>query len=313
MNIFNNKTFRRFGKGMAVLNILAITFYLILGLGIVSVEASQTPIIIADSASNVMLNGGITPSDGSSLNNKAYVPPQGATNSNANNSTMINGGVPSNSNIMLSGGVVDPSAISNGNNNSSLTSYWSGVGANWNTPAGSQTPGVSPVLVPTPSTALLTQTGVVGSADCGIAVNNDKFQYCMLAPVNGLFGTPATSAAGKKTEMVNLSGGIKPFFATIYKVGIAIAIGLAIVMITFGGIRWATTDSFGGSDDGRKMINAAVAGLLLALFSYVLLNTINPALISGNGVGDIFPANKPVFTPNPTTTINPVTPSTPAK
>ena len=108
----------------------------------------------------------------------------------------------------------------------------------------------------------------------------------MLAPVNGLLGD--SQGSGKNaTEVVDVSGGIQPFFAKVYKLGITVAIALAIVVISLGGIRLATTDSISGTEEGRKMINAALAGLFLALFSYVLLNTINPAL-TDNGARDLF-------------------------
>ena len=137
------------------------------------------------------------------------------------------------------------------------------------------------------------------STDCGVTPSSllsNTNNYCMLAPVGNLFKNTGlqTGSDSSKTATINLTGGIKPFFAAIYMVGITIAIGLAIVVITFGGIRMATTDSVTATDSGKKMINAAVAGLLIALFSYVILNTINPALRSGSGTtgsADFFPAD----------------------
>lgn len=145
----------------------------------------------------------------------------------------------------------------------------------------------TPVITPSP---VVQQSGPTSSADCGISVSGDKWNYCMLAPVNGLI-------AGKLTgvnEIVDLSGkgGVEPlpdFFSRIYKIGITIAVMLSIIVISIGGIRLATTDSISGTDEGRKMVNAALAGLFLALFSYVLLYTINPALLT-NGAGTLFPA-----------------------
>lgn len=146
----------------------------------------------------------------------------------------------------------------------------------------------SPVITPpvVQAQAMGAQDGYVGSAECGISVSKGTWKYCMLTPVNGLLGDKKGSGKDA-TEIVDVSGGIQPFFAKVYKLGITIAIALAIVMISFGGIRLATTDSIGGTEEGRKMINAALAGLFLALFSYVLLNTINPAL-TDNGASDLF-------------------------
>ena len=124
-------------------------------------------------------------------------------------------------------------------------------------------------------------TSTAPANSCSLSTNN-LTTYCMLAPVNGLFGD--------SSGHLDVGQGVGPFFATLYKVGVTIAIALSIVMISFGGIRLATTDSVSGTEEGKKMVNAALAGLFLALFSYVLLYTINPALVSNNVTGD------PVFT-----------------
>lgn len=151
----------------------------------------------------------------------------------------------------------------------------------------------APVITPAGS-KMNTQSGVAQSADCGISVSNDSFKYCMLAPVGGILGDLTTASKGGKTEIVNLNN-LGDFFNKIYIVGITIAVGLAIIFISFGGIRMATTDSIGGVAKGREMITAAITGLLIALFSYVILYTINPALLSGTGV------NSSVFSTQPTT------------
>ena len=149
----------------------------------------------------------------------------------------------------------------------------------------------SPVI--TPNQQLM--SGPPASAACGISPANGKWNYCLLAPMNGLIGD--NSANGTSTvEVVDISLGIRPFFAKMYRVGVTVAVGLAIIMISFGGIQLATTDSISGTDAGRKKINAAFLGLFIALFSYVLLYTINPELVT-NGAGDIFQPSTTVITP----------------
>jgi hypothetical protein len=164
----------------------------------------------------------------------------------------------------------------------------------------------SPVITPRGS-AMLTQMGPPASAACGISVSSNQWNYCMLAPVNGLIGTPfqttlnGQNVAGERVEINDM--GLQNFFAQVYKMGIMAVIALAIVMISFGGIRMATLDSISEKSEGKQMINAAFAGLFLALFSYVLLYTINPALLSNgdgsNGGSSIFPTNAPKITPAP--------------
>ena len=156
----------------------------------------------------------------------------------------------------------------------------------------------SPVITPNQQPqALLDQTSPSGSATCGISPKDGKWNYCLLAPMNGLVGDKITGTGGDTVESLDLStSGIRQFFSKVYRVGVMAAIGLAIVMITFGGLQLATTDSVSGTDSGRKKVNAALAGLFIALFSYVLLYTINPELVK-NGEGDIFQSPSAVTTP----------------
>ena len=160
-----------------------------------------------------------------------------------------------------------------------------------------------------PQSSVLTPSSVppnAGDAVCGINVSSGLWNYCMLAPVNGLLGGAGSlinpGGAGITEKITISDNSLQVFFANIYQIGIAVVIALAIVVISLGGIRLATTDSISGTDEGKKMVNAAFAGLFLALFSYVLLYTINPSLLD-NGAGTIFPANTiPIKPPTPLVT-----------
>lgn len=70
------------------------------------------------------------------------------------------------------------------------------------------------------------------------------------------------------------------YIALLYNYLIGVAVIVAIVMIMYGGFRWITA---AGSPEkigqAKSTIVSAIVGLLLALFSYTLLNTINPALV----------------------------------
>lgn len=136
-------------------------------------------------------------------------------------------------------------------------------------------------------TKLNIQKGIEVSQDCGVSTTNPTYKYCMLAPIGNLLGEEITTSKGDKTTVVDLSD-LGSFINKVYKFGVTIAVGLAIVMIAFGGIRMAAFDSISGKADGKEMINAAIAGLFIVLFSYVLLYTINPALISQQGLTSIF-------------------------
>ncbi|MEK7637082.1 MAG: pilin [Patescibacteria group bacterium] len=71
------------------------------------------------------------------------------------------------------------------------------------------------------------------------------------------------------------------FVAFVWAVGI-----LATVMVVYGGIKWvAAAGNPGRINDARGIINDAIIGVLIALVSVVLLNTINPRLTSFRGIG----------------------------
>lgn len=74
---------------------------------------------------------------------------------------------------------------------------------------------------------------------------------------------------------------IGQYISGIYRYGISLAAVLAVVMVMVGGFIWLSS---GGSADkiktAKSFIGSAFAGLLLALFAFVILNTINPRLVN---------------------------------
>ncbi len=72
-------------------------------------------------------------------------------------------------------------------------------------------------------------------------------------------------------------------FSTYLNLMIRLIIGicavLAMLMIVVGGIEYMTTELVSHKDEGKKRILGAIGGLILALGSYVVLNTINPDLL----------------------------------
>ncbi|HEY4496044.1 MAG TPA: hypothetical protein VJC04_01665 [Candidatus Paceibacterota bacterium] len=88
-----------------------------------------------------------------------------------------------------------------------------------------------------------------------------------------------------------------------FNLAIGVAAVLAIIMIVIGGIQYMSTESIGGKGAGLKRIKDAVLGLLLALGSYVILLTINPALVNFSvNISEINPPPAPTVTPtNPLT------------
>ena len=116
--------------------------------------------------------------------------------------------------------------------------------------------------------------------------------YVPLAPL------PVGEGGASLTRVTDAGQYIKGAF----NLAIGIAAVLAIIMIVIGGIQYMGTESIGGKGAGLKKIKDAVLGLLLALGSYVLLFTINPALTNFNlnikDVSSTLPSTKPVDKPN---------------
>ncbi|MEX0934756.1 MAG: pilin [Candidatus Paceibacterota bacterium] len=93
---------------------------------------------------------------------------------------------------------------------------------------------------------------------------------------------------GAVEDTVTTSGfGFSEFINDIIVVAIALAAGLAVVMIIIGGIKYMTSVSADGKSSGKEYVTNAVGGLLLALGSFIILNTINPELVQIRGVEQI--------------------------
>lgn len=81
------------------------------------------------------------------------------------------------------------------------------------------------------------------------------------------------------TDSENSTVTMKPFLQLLFKWGIAIAVLLSIVMITFGGFQYMTTDAAFDKSEGKSKINAAIIGLLLALSAWLILQTVDPRIL----------------------------------
>ena len=94
-------------------------------------------------------------------------------------------------------------------------------------------------------------------------------EYELLAPI------PLDGADSEPAETTNAEQYIEGIFTLI----IAIAGGLAVVRIIFGGIQYMSTDAFEGKSEAKNTIQNAIWGLLLAISAWLILFTINPDLI----------------------------------
>ena len=70
------------------------------------------------------------------------------------------------------------------------------------------------------------------------------------------------------------------YIKKIYNFAIGVIAIIAVVMIMIGGLQWIFAAGNPGTiSQAKSNITAAVSGLILALASYVILNTINPSLV----------------------------------
>ncbi|MDX9893544.1 MAG: hypothetical protein RB292_04015 [Patescibacteria group bacterium] len=83
---------------------------------------------------------------------------------------------------------------------------------------------------------------------------------------------------------------IGEYISALYRYGVGLAVTLAVVMIMAGGFLWLMS---GGSPDrvgkAKEFIISAFSGVLLALFSFIILQGINPELVKLNPIKVYFP------------------------
>lgn len=97
-------------------------------------------------------------------------------------------------------------------------------------------------------------------------------EYVPLAPFSGLF----------ETTFDMRTDGLQRYLSGIFKVAIGLSGILAVVMLVICGIRVMGTGSASAKSEAKECITNAIVGLLLAIGSWVLLNTINPALTAND-------------------------------
>jgi hypothetical protein len=107
-------------------------------------------------------------------------------------------------------------------------------------------------------------------------------QYTLLTPLpelNGNCPSGSTCNANGTSNSIN-SIDLSQFISYAYKFMLALAVVLAVFMITVGGFEYMLSGAANTKSDALKKIQDAVWGLLLALVAYLLLYTIDPNLVS---------------------------------
>ncbi|ETB64086.1 TPA: hypothetical protein DIC38_00795 [Candidatus Nomurabacteria bacterium] len=97
-------------------------------------------------------------------------------------------------------------------------------------------------------------------------------EYQPLAPIPGF------------TDETVSTNNIGQYFNVIFKFAIGLAGALAVIMIIIGGIQYMGDESIFGKTEAKKRIFSAILGLLIALGSWAILNTIDPNLLGTKGL-----------------------------
>lgn len=79
-----------------------------------------------------------------------------------------------------------------------------------------------------------------------------------------------------------IEGSLPGFLNTMYRIVVSVAAVLAVIAIFYAGFIYTTSTSSDGKSSAKRRIQAALGGLLLAVGSYIILNTINPQLVKIN-------------------------------
>lgn len=91
----------------------------------------------------------------------------------------------------------------------------------------------------------------------------------------------------KDLPFINNTTNLSTYLSGLFRLGIGLAVTLAIVMIVYGGIQYMVSDVPGIKVNAKETIKNAILGLLLVLASWLILYTINPELVRFNLIGSL--------------------------
>ena len=89
---------------------------------------------------------------------------------------------------------------------------------------------------------------------------------------------------------------------------LALAVVLAVFMITVGGFEYMLSGAMNTKEDAKKKMTDAVLGLILALITYLLLYTIDPNLVLTSNLS-IPPISQPTSSASSGATPTPESPA----
>lgn len=93
-------------------------------------------------------------------------------------------------------------------------------------------------------------------------------------PIPGVRFTPATEEGGEISVPF-----LAQYIAGVYRLSVGLGAILAAIMIVYGGFTYLLSASLPEVKEGKSIIQDAFIGLIVLLSSYLILKTINPALV----------------------------------
>jgi len=125
--------------------------------------------------------------------------------------------------------------------------------------------------------AALRAGGFVGHWALGFGV----FLSLLAAPLVALAVLPEYIPITKLPEPPTglIGTGLSGYLQNIFWLAIVFAGVLAVLVITWGGVLYMTTDAFGRKSEAKNRITAAIGGFILAVSSVLILQIINPELL----------------------------------
>lgn len=135
--------------------------------------------------------------------------------------------------------------------------------------------------------ALTVSLACNGASTAHAQSSNDvtQAQYTLLTPLPQLGSCPSGSNCTSNCASGSIcSIDVSQFISYAYKFALALAVVLAVFMITIGGFEYMLSGAMDTKSNAIKKIQDAVAGLLLALASYLILYTIDPNLVSSSNL-----------------------------
>jgi hypothetical protein len=107
---------------------------------------------------------------------------------------------------------------------------------------------------------------------------------CILLPTTNALASdyelleplPALDGSGKSEPTMNT----QEYLGYMFNLFVAVCAVAAVFMIVWGGFEYMTSDAVNKKDDGLKKVKGAVYGLLLALSSFLIVQTIDPRFVN---------------------------------